>query len=54
MRRSFVIASALKPQTAARVAAQSPKPIDLLVVSPTPLARKAAAIAVGGRWVFTV
>ena len=54
MRRSFVIASALKPQTAARVAAQSPKPIDLLVVSPTPLAREAAAIAVGGRWVFTV
>jgi hypothetical protein len=54
MRRTFIIASALKPQTAARVAAEAPNPVDLVVVSPTPLAREAAAIAVGGRWVFTV
>jgi hypothetical protein len=54
MRRTFIIASALKPQTAARAAGEAPKPIDLVVVSPTPLAREAAAIAVGGRWVFTV
>jgi hypothetical protein len=54
MRRTFIIASALEPQTAARVAAAAPKPIDLVVVSPTLLAREAAAIVVGGRWVFTV
>ena len=54
MRRTFIITSALEPQGAARVAAEAPKPIDLLVVSPTPLAREAAAIAVGGRSVFTV
>jgi hypothetical protein len=54
MRRTFIVASALKPQTAARVAAEAPRAIDLVVVSPTPLAREAAAIAVGGRWVFTV
>ena len=54
MRRTFIIASALKPETAARVAAEAPKPVDLLVISPTSLAREAAAIAVGGRPVFTV
>jgi osmotically-inducible protein OsmY len=54
MRRTFIIASALKPQVAARVAAEAPNPIDLLVISPTPLAREAAAIAVGGRFVSTV
>jgi len=54
MRRTFVLASALKPQAAARAAAAAPTPIDLVVVSPTALAREAAAIAVGGRWVFTV
>jgi broad specificity phosphatase PhoE len=54
MRRTFLIASASTPQTAARIAAESPKAVDLLVVSPTPLAREAAAIAVGGRFVATV
>jgi hypothetical protein len=54
MSRTFVITSAVEPQTAARAAAEAPHRIDLVVVSPTPLAREAAAIAVGGRWVFTV
>jgi hypothetical protein len=54
MNRTFLIASALKPHAAARAAADAPHPIDLLVISPSDLAREAAAIAVGGRWVFTV
>jgi hypothetical protein len=52
--RTFLLASATEPDEAARVAAESPHPIDLVVRSPSPLAREAAAIAVGGRWVFTV
>jgi hypothetical protein len=54
MERMFLLASALEPQATARVAAEFPHPIDLVVRSPSALAREAAAIAVGGRWVFTV
>jgi hypothetical protein len=54
MRRTFVLASALKPQEAALVIGAAPEPIDLVVTSPSPLAREAAALAVGGRWVFTL
>jgi hypothetical protein len=54
MDRTFLLASALQPQVAARAAAEAPDPIDLVVTSPTALAREAAAIAVGDRWVFTV
>jgi broad specificity phosphatase PhoE len=54
MDRPFLLASALQAQAAARVAAELPTPIDLVVTSPSPLAREAAAIIVGGRWVFTV
>ncbi len=54
MGRTFVIASALQPQRAARVAAELPVQPDLVVTSPSELARQAAAIAVGGRWVFTL
>src|SRR4029453_13276421 len=54
MGRTFLLASALKPQTAARAAAWAASPPDVVVRSPSPLAREAAAIAVGGRWVFTI
>jgi hypothetical protein len=54
MDRTFLLASALQPQAAARVAVELPTPIDLAVTSPSALAREAAAIVVGGRWVFTV
>jgi hypothetical protein len=54
MERTFLLASALKPQTAARAAAQAPQQPDVIIRSPSALAREAAAIAVGGRWVFTI
>jgi hypothetical protein len=54
MTRTFLLASALQPQAAARAAADAPEPIDLIVTSPSALAREASAIAAGGRWVFTV
>jgi hypothetical protein len=54
MGRTFLLASALKPQTAARAAAEAAHPPDVVVRSPSALAREAAAIAVGGRWVFTI
>jgi hypothetical protein len=54
MKRTYLLASALQPEAAARVAAELPHPIDLVVTSPTERAREAAAVAVGGRWVFTV
>ncbi len=54
MGRTFILASALKPEAAARAAAQAPQPIDLAVVSPTALAYEAAGLAVGGRWVDIV
>ena len=52
--RRFVLASALRPEDAKRTAAELPAPIDLVVTSPTELARQAAASAVGNRWVFTL
>lgn len=52
--RKFLIASAQAAESAARAAAESPEPIDLVVTSPTALARQAVAVAVAGRWVFTV
>jgi len=52
--RTFIVASASAAQAAARVAAEAPTEIDLVVVSPTPSAHEAARIAVGGRWVATV
>src|SRR5512132_2704344 len=54
MGRTFLLASALKPQTAARAAAEAAYPPDVVVRSPSALAREAAAIAVGGRWVVTI
>ena len=54
MDRLFLLASALQAQAAARVAAELPASIDLVVTSPSTLAREAAAIIVEGRWVFTV
>jgi hypothetical protein len=52
--RTFLLASALKPEEARRSAAELPEPIDLVVTSPTERARLAAASAVGDRWVFTL
>ncbi len=52
--RRFLLASARAAESAARTAAEAPEPIDLVVTSPTALARKAVPVAVGGRWVFTV
>jgi hypothetical protein len=52
--RRFLLASARAAESAARTAAESPEPIDLVVTSPTALARQAVTVAVGGRWVFTV
>jgi hypothetical protein len=52
--RRFVLASAVRPEDARRTAAELPAPIDLVVTSPTELARQAAAGAVGDRWVFTL
>ena len=54
MGRSFIFASALEPEAAARAVAASPQPPDLIVTSPSQLARETAAHAVDGRWVFTV
>jgi hypothetical protein len=52
--RRFLLASAHRPEDARRSAAELPEPIDLVVTSPTELARQAAATAVGDRWVFTL
>jgi hypothetical protein len=52
--RTFVLASSGAAESAARIAAEAPEPIDLVVTSPTPLARQAVPVAVGDRWVFTV
>jgi hypothetical protein len=52
--RRFLLASAQAAESAARAAAEAPEPIDLVVTSPTALARQAVTVAVGGRWVFTV
>jgi hypothetical protein len=52
--RRFLLASALRPEEARRSAAELPEPIDLVVTSPTELARQAAASVLGDRWVFTL
>ena len=52
--RRFLLASAYAAEFAARIAAGAPEQIDLVVTSPTALARRAVTVAVGGRWVFTV
>jgi broad specificity phosphatase PhoE len=52
--RSFIFASALEPEAAAQAVAASPQPPDLIVTSPSQLARETAGLAVDGRWVFTV
>ena len=52
--RRFLLASALRPEEARRSAAELPEPIDLVVTSPTELARQAAATTVGDRWVVTL
>jgi broad specificity phosphatase PhoE len=54
MGRSFTFASATEPETAARAVAAAPQTPDLIVTSPSQLARETAARAVDGRWVFTV
>jgi broad specificity phosphatase PhoE len=54
MGRSFIFASALEPEATARAVAASPQPPDLIVTSPSRLARGTAARATDGRWVFTV
>jgi len=54
MPRLFVMVSSLKPETARRAVLASPLEIDVAVISPSEEARKTAAYALGGRWVFTV
>ena len=52
--RTFVIASAHASEAAARAAAEAPAPIDLVLASPTGLARQAAEAAVGDRAVMMI
>jgi broad specificity phosphatase PhoE len=52
--RRFLLVSALRVEDAQRTAADLAKPIDLVVTSPTDVAREAAASVVRNRWVFTV
>jgi hypothetical protein len=52
--RRFILASAVRPEDARRTAAGLPAPIDLVVTSPTELARHVAAGVAGNRWVFTL
>jgi hypothetical protein len=52
--RRFLLTSARAAELAARTAAEVPERIDLVVTSPTALARQAVPVAVGDRWVFTV
>jgi len=54
MERSFLFVSALAPRAAAEAVRTTPGRIDLVVTSPTDVARETAGYAVGGRWVFTV
>ena len=54
MSRSVVLASASSPQEAAVACADATPPVDLIVVGPTALAREAAAVVAGGRWIRTV
>jgi hypothetical protein len=52
--RRFVLASAVRPEDARRIAAELRAPIDLVVTSPTELARRTAASVLGDRSVFTL
>ena len=52
--RRFLLASALRPDDVRGGAAELAEQIDLVVTSPTELARQAAARVVGDRWVYTV
>ena len=52
--RKFIVASARDVNAARQAAAELPKPIDLIVTSPTALAREAAQTIVGDRWVYTL
>ena len=54
MGRSFLFVSALSPRAAADAVARAGARVDLVVRSPTDVARETAAYAVGGRRVFTV
>jgi hypothetical protein len=54
MARSYVFVSSRDPEAARRAVLAEPLQIELAVVSPSALARKTAAYAVGDRWVFTV
>jgi broad specificity phosphatase PhoE len=54
MGRSFIFASALEPEAAARAVAASPQPPDLIVTSPSESAGETAARAVDGHCVFTI
>jgi hypothetical protein len=54
MSRTFIIASATDAEAATRAVAFAAVVPDLCVVSPSAAARRAAAVAVGGRWVATV
>jgi hypothetical protein len=54
MARTYILVSALSPHAAARAVADRPEEIDLVVTSPSALAREAAMFAVQGRFVATV
>jgi hypothetical protein len=51
MARAFLFTSALRRDAAAAAVAASPTPIDIVVTSPTDVAREAGAFAVGAQWV---
>jgi hypothetical protein len=54
MTRTYIIASALHPHAAARALAERVEQTDLVVTSPSALAREAATFALQGRFVYTV
>jgi len=54
MAQSFVFVSSFDREAARRAVLGSPREIDLVVISPSDVARRTASYAVGGRWVFTV
>ena len=54
MARSFLFVSSFNPEAARRAVLASPLELDLVVISPSAVARETAGYAVGGRWVFTV
>ena len=52
--RRFLLAAASAAESVARIVADAPEPVDLVVTSPTPFARRAVRVALDGRWAFTV